>query len=200
MFLLKRIIKQTGGEGTFRCETGPEAPLPGVKDLSLRADRAPNVHGAELLGFRRNDTDPLAGLKDGDVLILAGESLAGLDASAAKKASAIIVIGTTHVDGIPTPAVVFPIANVAEEEGTFTNLRGRVQRFLQAKAAPGLARPSWYALADLATALGATSDDLVLPSATFAALARSEPAFAGLTYDTIGLRGGLVAGATAGAH
>ena len=200
LFLLKRVIKQTGGEGVFRCATGPEAPLPGVKDLSLRADRAPNVNGAELLGFKRNDANPLAGLKDGDVLILAGESLTGLDLSATKKASAIIVIGTALVDGIPTPAVVLPIANVAEEEGTFTNLRGRVQRFLQAKAAPGLARPSWYALADLATTLGANSDDMNLPSAIFASLAKSEPAFAGLSYDTIGLRGGLVANATAGAH
>ena len=200
LFLLKRIITQTGGEGVFRCETGPEAPLPGVRDLSLRADRAPNVNGAELLGFTRNDVHPLAGLKDGDVLVLADESLAGLDLSAAKRASAIIVIGTALVAGVPTPAVVLPIANVAEEEGTFTNLRGRVQRFLQAKAAPGLARPSWYALADLASALGAHSDDLNLPSAIFAALAKSEPAFAGLSYDTIGLRGGLVAGARVGAH
>ena len=200
LFLLKRVIERTGGEGVFRCETGPEAPLPGVKDLSLRADRAPNVTGAERLGFRRNDADPFAGLKDGDVLVLADDALAGLDLSGTAKASAIIVIGTTFVDGIPTPAVMLPIANVAEEEGTFTNLRGRVQRFLQAKAAPGLARPSWYALADLATTLGAISDDMNLPSAIFAALARSEPAFAGLSYDSIGLRGALVAGATAGAH
>ena len=48
-------------------------------------------------------------------------------------------------------AVVLPITNVLEEEGTMTNLRGRVQRFLQAKAAPGVARPTWYVLADLLT-------------------------------------------------
>jgi NADH-quinone oxidoreductase subunit G len=199
LFLLKRIIKQTGGEGVFRCATGPEAPLRGVPDLALRADRAPNVNGAELLGYKRNDSNPLAGLKEGDVLILADDLLAGVDSSATKKASAVIVIGTELPMGIPTPIAAFPIANVAEEEGTFTNLRGRVQRYLQAKAAPGLARPSWYALADLATAVGASSDDCNLPSAVFAKLAQSEAAFAGLSYDTIGLRGGFVAGATAGA-
>src|SRR5690606_9938646 len=73
LFLLKQLIAKTGGQGSFRCETGPEAPLPGVPDLSLRADRAPNVRGAELLGFARQDADPLAGLKDGDVLVLADE-------------------------------------------------------------------------------------------------------------------------------
>jgi NADH-quinone oxidoreductase subunit G len=199
LFLLKGIIKQSNGEGAFRCETGPEAPLPGVKDLSLRADRAPNVKGAELLGYQRRDANVLSGLKDGDVLVLADDTLAGADIAAAKKASAIIVIGTTMPVGLPTPAVVLPIANVAEEEGTFTNLRGRVQRFLQAKAAPGLARPSWFALADLNGALGQKAD-YFLPGAVFEAMAKSESSFAGLSYDRLGLKGAMVAGAqTAGA-
>jgi predicted molibdopterin-dependent oxidoreductase YjgC len=96
--------------------------------------------------------------------------------------------------GLPTPAVVLPIANVAEEEGTFTNLRGRVQRFLQAKAAPGLARPSWFALADLNAALGVKSE-YFLPGAVFAAMAAAEAPFAGLSYETLGLLGAPSAGA-----
>jgi NADH-quinone oxidoreductase subunit G len=196
LFLLAQIgRKMEDGRLVFRCEKGPEAPLPGVKDLSLRADRAPNVRGAEMLGYKRNDANPLADLKDGDVLILADETLSGVDVSAAKKASAIIVIGTVHPIGLPTPAVVLPLANVAEEEGTFTNLRGRVQRYLQAKAAPGLARPSWYALADLLTAVGGDGSDCRLPSAVFKRLAEAEPAFAGLSYESIGLRGAVAPGA-----
>ncbi len=198
LFLLKAIIAHTKGEGVFRCATGPEAPLPGVPDLALRADRAPNVKGAELLGFARRDGDPLSGLKDGDVLILADDELGGVKIDAAKRASAVIVIGTTLPIGIPTPTAVLPIANVAEEEGTYTNLRGRVQRFLQAKAAPGLARPSWFALADLQIALGLKAE-YFLPGAVFSAMAKSEPAFDGLSYESIGLRGGMTAGATAGA-
>jgi NADH-quinone oxidoreductase subunit G len=194
LFLLKCIIKQSNGEGAFRCATGPEAPLPGVKDLSLRADRAPNVKGAELLGFARRDANVLSGLKDGDVLVLADDTLSGADVAAAKKASAIIVIGTVMPVGLPTPAVLLPIANVAEEEGTFTNLRGRVQRFLQAKAAPGLARPSWFALADLNGALGQKAD-YFLPGAVFEAMAKSEPAFSGLSYEKLGLKGAIAAGA-----
>jgi len=194
LFLLKQVIGATKGEGAFRCATGPEAALPGVEDLSLRADRAPNVRGAESLGFKRNDANPLAGLRDGDVLVLADEELGGLDVAAAKKASAVIVIGTAMPVGLPLPAAVLPIANVAEEEGTFTNLRGRVQRFLQAKAAPGLARPSWYALADLVQALGAKGE-YFLPGAVFEALAKSESAFSGLSYDVLGLMGKTMPGA-----
>lgn len=198
LFLLRQMIAKTGGQGTFRCATGPEAPLPGVPDLALRADRAPNLQGAELLGFVRHDADPLAGLKDGDVLVLADEDCTGLDLAKVSRASAIIVISTVLPHSVVTPNVVLPIANVAEEEGTFTSLRGRVQRFLQAKAAPGLARPSWFALADLNNALGVKSD-YFLPSAVFAALAQSEPAFAGLSYETLGLYGAPVSGTKAGA-
>ena len=92
-----------------------------------------------------------------------------------------------------------PIANCVEEEGTFTNLRGRVQRFLQAKAAPGLARPSYFAVGDLLSALG-EGEGYWTASQVFDALATTQPAFAGLSYDKLGLRGAMMAGATAEAH
>src|SRR5918911_1304412 len=47
LFLLRRLIERTGGSGAYTVRTGPEAPLPGVPDLSLRTDRAANVIGAE---------------------------------------------------------------------------------------------------------------------------------------------------------
>jgi predicted molibdopterin-dependent oxidoreductase YjgC len=138
-------------------------------------------------------------MRDGDVLIVADEELVGADASAVAKASAVIVIGTAlpawarHI-----AAVVLPIANVAEEEGTFTNFRGRVQRFQQAKAAPGFARPSWFVLADLLSAAG-TPTNYMLASDVFAALAKAHPQFAGMSYDRLGLRGATVGAAPAGA-
>jgi NADH-quinone oxidoreductase subunit G len=199
LYLLGELASKTGGSGTYRVEQGEEAPLPGVEDLSLRRDRAPNTRGADLLGFTRSET-PLASLGNGDVLVIADEELAGVDASDAAKAGAIIVIGTT----LPAwakhaAAVVLPIANFTEEEGTFTNLRGRVQRFLQAKAAPGFARPSWYVLSDLLTAAGIRTNHS-LASEVFGALAAAHPEFAGLSYDTLGLRGGTTASASAGAR
>ena len=99
-----------------------------------------------------------------------------------------MVIGTAVPRGLDKPSVVLPITNFAEEEGTFTNLRGRVQRFTQAKAAPGLARPSWLVLGDLLGAMGAQTQ-FYLPSDVFANLASTKPQFAGLSYDTLGMRG-----------
>jgi len=196
LYMLSELARRTGGSGVFRVQQGDEAPLAGVDDLSLRADRAANARGAELVGFTRSQ-NPLANLGAGDVLVVADEELIGVDAPNVANAAGIIVIGTTlphwahHL-----AAVVLPIANFAEEEGTFTNLRGRVQRFLQARAAPGFARPSWYVLSDLLRAMG-SSVDYSLASDVFGALAVANPEFAGMSYDVLGLKGRAISSASA---
>ncbi|MDE3215747.1 MAG: molybdopterin-dependent oxidoreductase, partial [Gemmatimonadota bacterium] len=135
----------------------------------------------------------------GDVLVVADEELAGLDAPDVARAGAIVVIGTTLPAWARHAAtVVLPITNVVEEEGTFTNLRGRVQRFRQARSGPGFSRPSWAVAADLLAALGESANYL-LASEVFDALAAAHSEFAGMSYEALGLKGALVAGAGAGA-
>ena len=69
-----------------------------------------------------------------------------------------------------------------------------MQRYTQAKAGPGLARPAWYVLGDLLAAMGDGSGYFLAADA-FASLAGAHPSFAGLTYDVLGLQGRLVADA-----
>jgi NADH-quinone oxidoreductase subunit G len=185
LFLLTQLLQ--GGSGAFRVTEGEEAPLPGVEDLALRRDRAANVYGADKLGFRRTN-DLLGGLGQGDVLVVAGEDLAGIQPSALSRASEVIVIGSILPPAATGASVVLPIANFSEEEGTVTNLRGRVQRFTQARQAPGETRPSWLVLGDLLGAMGKQAN-FFLPSEVFAQLAGSNPSFSGLSYDTIGFKG-----------
>jgi NADH-quinone oxidoreductase subunit G len=192
LFLLKRVIAKTGGAGYITVEQGPEAPLPGVKDLSLRADRAANATGAELLGFTRA-ANAVAAIKSGDVLIVADSDLDGVSSADIAKADAVIVIGTVMPTTVPAHAIILPIATFAEEEGTFTNLRGRVQRFLQAKGTPGMTRPSWFVVADLLTAVGEKAEYFTA-SAAFDALAKAEAPFSGMNYDALALRGAVVTG------
>jgi NADH-quinone oxidoreductase subunit G len=187
LFLLSELIEHNGGRGVFRVATGDEAPLPGVEDLALRRDRAANVVGAEMLGYRRTE-NPLEGLGSGDVLIVADDDLEGLSIDTATLPADVVVIGTSVPRAIASPSAVLPITNFAEEEGTFTNLRGRVQRFTQAKAAPGMARPSWLVLGDLLGAMGAQTQ-FFLPSEVFANMAAEKSHFAGMSYDTLGMRG-----------
>lgn len=193
LWTLARLVERTGGTGAFRVERGPEAPLAGVKDLSLRAERAANVKAAELLGFKKSET-PLDGLRDGDVLVIADHELTEADLPALSRAGSIIVIGTTLPEAARNAIVVLPITNVAEEEGTFTNLRGRVQRYMQAKAAPGMARPAWWSVSDTLAFLGEPAS-YFLASDVFTALAGARSEFAGMSYDTLGLKGQLIAGA-----
>ncbi|MEO8945864.1 MAG: 2Fe-2S iron-sulfur cluster-binding protein [Gemmatimonadaceae bacterium] len=194
LFLLSRLIRANGGAGVFAVPTGSEAPLPGVKDLSLRADRAANGAGASALGFKRSNS-PFDGLAAGDLLVVADADASGITPAQLALASAIIVIGTNLPENLRTAAIVLPIANYAEEDGTFTNLRGRVQRFFQAKAAPGMARPSWWVVGDVLTALG-KGTAYYLASEVFAALASEVPEFGAMNYDALGVRGLLLAGAT----
>jgi NADH-quinone oxidoreductase subunit G len=193
LYLLTQLMQ--GGSGAFRVTEGPEAPLPGVEDLALRRERAANVNGAEALGFKKT-TDLLAGLNKGDVLVVAGEDLAGIDAAAVARAGEVVVISSVLPDAASNASVVLPVANFSEEEGTVTNLRGRVQRFTQARQAPGETRPSWLVLGDLLGAMGKQSN-FFLPSEVFAQLASSNSTFAGLSYDTIGFKGLPLANAPA---
>ena len=185
LFLLTQLMQ--GGSGAFRVAEGEEAPLPGVPDLALRRERAANVYGAETLGFKKTN-DLLAGLGQGDVLVVVGEDLAGIDAGAVSRASDVIVISPVLPESATSASVVLPIANFSEEEGTVTNLRGRVQRFTQARQAPGETRPSWLVLGDLLGAMGKQAN-FFLPSEVFSRLASSHKSFAGLSYDTIGFKG-----------
>jgi predicted molibdopterin-dependent oxidoreductase YjgC len=103
--------------------------------------------------------------------------------------SSLVFVGTTIPTAVAERAVaVLPITNTVEEEGTFTNLRGRVQRFLQGRTAPGVARPSWFVLTDLLAATGGAAD-FHLPADVFAAMVSTHQAFAGLDYEALGMRG-----------
>jgi NADH-quinone oxidoreductase subunit G len=188
LYLLERVQQGRPGDRVFRLEHGTECALPGVPDLALRAERAANATAARLLGF--HEADRLEDvLQSGDALLVVDDDLAGVDPSVLDRAHSIVFVGTSLPAILQARVdVVLPSTSIVEEEGTLTNLRGRVQRFMQVKAAPGVARPTWYVLADLLAAAG-PSASFYLPSDVFAALTETHAAFAGLTYDALGLQG-----------
>ncbi len=198
LFLLEQLRAEAPGVGVFRLNRGEEVALPGAPDLALRSERAANAYGARMLGFAE-----VSGLDDvlgqNDALLVVDDALDGLDPRVLARASAIVYVGTSlpaALDGLV--AVVLPTTMIVEEEGTLTNIRGRVQRFMQAKAAPGVARPTWYVLADLLAAAGGAAAHFV-PADVFAAMSATHHEFADMSYDSIGFNGALLnvsAGAT----
>src|SRR5256884_7833217 len=59
--------------GAFQVVMGEEAPLAGVPNLALRAERAPNGRGAELLGYRRDYAATVAAAETAPAVLVLDE-------------------------------------------------------------------------------------------------------------------------------
>jgi NADH-quinone oxidoreductase subunit G len=182
LFLARRVLAGFDWSGAYQVTMGEEAPLAGVPNLALRPERAANVKGAELLGYANGVSSALQVAQTAAVVLVLDEP----DVPA-PGAGALIYLGTTLPESARAAAVVLPIANMAEEEGTFVNRDGRVQRYFQAKSAPGMARPAWWALGELLDAPAADRPDSA--AAAFDLLAGTVEGFAGLSYATLGSTG-----------
>jgi NADH-quinone oxidoreductase subunit G len=138
--------------GAFQIVMGEEAPLAGVPNLALRAERAPNAKGAEQLGYSRDFAAAVERAAAAAVVLVLDDPECAVQTS-----GALIYAGTVlpPESAVRAAEVVLPIANVAEEEGTFVNRDGRAQPYFQAKPAPGMARPAAWVLGEVAAALGA---------------------------------------------
>ena len=173
-----------------------EVPLPGFPLLVRRRDLAPNVDGADLLGFERTgDDEAKGGLEDvaghDGVLLVLGDELADQGEDFGSGASLYVYLGTFDSPAARNADFVLPITTFAEEEGSFVNARGRVQRYWQGLQAPGSARPAWLVLGALAAALGGGGTPAIAAD-VFAQLAAAHPAFTGLTHDEIGTSGAVL--------
>jgi len=197
LFLAKEVVKELNFNGAFRVErVEGEQPLPGVMNLALREERAANVKGAQLLGYKDAFDDSLGAAANAAVLIVLGDALEGVSKQAVASATSVIYFGSTLTDAARAANVVLPISNVAEEDGTFVNRDGRVQRYQQAKVAPGMGRPAWWALGALAEAVHGDEapiqveevfDRMVEQSGTFSGLSYAKLGWVGTALDKAGV-------------
>lgn len=191
------VAELGGGEMVYRSAMADEEiPLKGFPNLARRKELAPNGKGAELVGAKRvgDDTgsgglDDVAG-HDGIVLVL-GDPLQDQGADFGAKASMYVYIGWRGGSATEAAHFVLPATTFAEQEGTFTNVQGRVQRFWPALQAGGAARPAWLVLGAL---VAERQDGTPARTAaeSFANLAEKIQAFAGLNYEELGTRGAVV--------
>jgi predicted molibdopterin-dependent oxidoreductase YjgC len=93
--------------------------------------------------------------------------------------------------------VVLPAAAFAEKEGTFTNSERRVQRVRKALSPPGLARPDWEIVCDLAQRVAVRLDrdpkvfEYPDAAAIFDEIGRVWPNVAGLSHTRLDREGGI---------
>jgi NADH-quinone oxidoreductase subunit G len=81
--------------------------------------------------------------------------------------------------------VVLPAASYAEQDGTFTNNDGLVQRVRQSIPPVHQSKPDWMIVAQLAKELGLDFGFDVSPANVFRSIAEKVPAYAGLRYPVL---------------
>ncbi|MFB3099092.1 MAG: molybdopterin-dependent oxidoreductase, partial [Acidimicrobiia bacterium] len=173
----------------FRVErVDGEIPLSGVPGLALRAERAANVAGATALGYRDDFAAAVRAIEGASLVIVVADDLEGVSREALQKAVNTVYLGTVLPDTARGATLVLPVANTAEEDGTLVNRDGRVQRYLQAKSAPGMARPAWWVLGEVLKELG-RGESLFSADEAFALMAETEGPFRGLSYANLGMHG-----------
>jgi NADH-quinone oxidoreductase subunit G len=193
--LLRRLQEVLGGgDAVYRSPAAEdEVVLPGFPKLARRRDLSPNARGLDAVGFRRVGDDHAAGglAAAPGALIVLGDPLADLPGEAMADATLVVYLGTAPSPAMERADFVLPVTSFAEQEGTFTNFEGRVQRFWPALTPPAMARPAWQVLGVVLAGL----DDGAAPATAgdaFLRLADLYDPFGGLSYPALGTRGALL--------
>lgn len=193
LFVLKKFADRLGLTRVAAALAPREKPV--SDNFLIKEDHNPNTRGLGLAGFldeMKASADLLQQAADGKLAVLLifshdlSQSFAA-DAvtSALAKVPTVIFIGPNRNATSAAAHFILPAAAWPELDGTFTNFAERVQRLRRAVAPLGDARPVWQIVKLLGKPLG-----VILPylesEDVFAALARENSAFAGMSYATIG--------------
>src|SRR5712671_3315012 len=162
--------------------------------LLLNADRNPNSAGARLIGVA---AEPMGanlpkiaeGIRTGKIktLIVFGEDVTkhGIGADLLAKLDTLIVSDILANKTTEVAHYLLPGCAHAEKRGTFTNVKGRVQRFLKAVEPRGDARREWEFLHEMVFDVTG-QDGFISIEGLFNQMAREVPAFNGLTWGGLG--------------
>jgi NADH-quinone oxidoreductase subunit G len=188
LFLLKKLATKLGA-------ITDSIPRTGESDkLLLSADRNPNSNGARLTGICGEKMgEQLAkiasGIEQGKIktLIVFGEDVTkyGIGANLLGKLDALIVSDILPNETTRLAHYLLPGCAHVEKRGTFTNGKGRVQKFMQALQPRGDARPEWEFLHELVFNVTG-QDGYATIEGLFNLMAKEVPAFNGLTWAGLG--------------
>ena len=195
---VRRMVEGAKVTAAVKVPTGSEAPLAGIPNLALRAERIPNLNGAAMAGYVVAWPAAVSAAKGADLVVVLDAELTDSEIATVAAAKVVVVIGTVDDDRMHQAAIILPTTNMVEENGTYVNRDNRVQRFFQAKPAPGMARPAWWIAAEASALVRGTAAPATAAEA-FAALASWIPALGTMSYADLGHTGRLAATNVAGA-
>ena len=123
------------------------------------------------------------------LVIVLDADLSPEDEAALAAAPGIVVMLATVMPEARNADLILPITNMAEENGTYVNRDRRIQRYQQAKAQPGMARPAWWVAGEVLAGPGPAPSAPSTAAEAFALLGERWPVFAGIGHDAIGYTG-----------
>jgi NADH-quinone oxidoreductase subunit G len=168
--------------------------------ILVNADRNPNTNGARLTGIcftemGSNLSQIAGGISSGKIktLIVFGEDVTrhGIGADLLGKLDTLIVSDILPNATTRLAHYLLPGCAHAEKRGSFTNAKGRVQKFMKAVEPPGDARAEWEFLHDLVFNVTGQNGFLTIEG-LFNEMAKDLPAFKGLTWAGLGDSGATV--------
>jgi NADH dehydrogenase/NADH:ubiquinone oxidoreductase subunit G len=188
--LVRRLFSGRSVTAAVQVPLGDEAPLAGVPNLALRRERAANLAGAELLGYGTDWAGALrAAASAAIVLVLDADLTLDDEAALAGIPGVLVLLGTVTPEGLRGAELVLPVTNMAEENGTYVNRDLRLQRYQQAKAQPGMARPAWWIAGEVLAGPGPDADAPATAAEAFALLGDQWPVFSGISHADLGFTG-----------
>jgi NADH-quinone oxidoreductase subunit G len=188
LWLLKKLADKLGAMMDSVAHVGD------ADKLLLNADRSPNKTGARLVGICQASAGikmmPIAkSIEAGKIktLIVFGEDVtkSGIDAATLGKLETLIVADILPNETTKLAHYLLPGCAHAEKRGTFTNVKGRVQKFMKAVEAPGGARAEWEFLHDLVYNVTGQNGFLTIEG-LFNEMAKDVSEFNGLTWAGLG--------------
>jgi NADH-quinone oxidoreductase subunit G len=195
LYLLKRLAEKLDA-------VTDTVPRTGQGDrLLLSSDRNPNSTGARLIGIAPARPGSNLARIASDIaneitktLIVFGEDVTkvGLGQNLLGKLDMLIVSDILPNKTTEMAHYLLPGCAQAEKRGSFVNVKGRVQRFMQNVQPKGFARPEWEFLHELARGV-AGQKSVASIEGLFNQMAGEVPAFAGLTWAALGDLGVTVA-------
>lgn len=165
--------------------------------LLLNSDRNPNTVGARLIGITAaemgNNLPRIAeGIRSGKIktLLVFGEDVTKHGVGAELLAKLELLVASEILPNATTAAAHYILPGTAhvEKRGSFTTIKGRVQRFMKAVEAPGNARAEWETLHELVFNVTGMNGFASIEG-LFNQMAGEVPAFKGLTWASLGDQG-----------
>jgi len=197
--LVRRMLDGFDVTAAVQVPLGDEAPLAGIPNLALRRERAANLVGAELMGYGAQWARAMDQIRTAALVLVLDADLGPEDEAALAAAPGLVVRLATVMPESRNAELILPVTTMAEENGTYVNRDRRLQRYQQAKAQPGMARPAWWVAGEVIAGPGPDASAPAAAAEAFALLGERWPIFAGLTHDDLGFSGRMLAEAPAAA-